>query len=106
MNIQNKYYLEVWIGLAKVKSNSSSNIIESKAAYVNVLGLSTNRSDFRKKIVLALKKIGLELKSLEDAEPFNERLLHFHVDESIKEIAKKMVANDELIEFGTFHTYD
>ena len=106
MNIQNKYLLEVWIGLAKVEANDSVNLIQAKASYVNVLGLSRNKNEFRKKINSSLKKIGLKLKSLQDVEPFNERLLHFSVDKSLKDIAKKMITSNDLIEFGTFHTYD
>jgi len=106
MNIKNRYCLEVWIGLAKVKANDPNNIISANGSFVNVLGLSRNKNDFRKKVSLALKTLGLELKALEDAEPFSERILKFNVAPSLKNIAKNIVTSGSLIEFGTFHTYD
>ena len=61
MNIKKKYYLEVWIGLAKVKSNNKSSFQHASNGYVNVLGLSNSKDNFRKKVQLALQKNGLKL---------------------------------------------
>lgn len=106
MNIKNKYFLEVWIGLAKVRRTNYNNLIDAKGSYVNVLGLSQNKNDFRKNVRSMLEKIGLELIVIEDAEPFNERISNFNVDKSLKEIAKSIIIDNGQVKFGTFHTYD
>lgn len=51
MSIKNKYYLEIWIGLAKIKSDTKDILGDAIGAYVNVLGLSNNKNDFRKKVI-------------------------------------------------------
>jgi hypothetical protein len=105
MSTENKYSLEVWIGLAKVKSNTKGSLNAITHGYVNVLGLSNSKQDFRKKASLKFQDIGLKLIRLEDAEPFSKRMKTFKVDKSIQAIAKNIL-QQTVVDFGTVHTYD
>ena len=106
MSTKNKYFLEVWIGLAKVKANRENTYLNAAHGYVNVLGLSNNKHDFRRNVSFALQNNGLMLIRLQDAEPFDKRIREYNINKSLREIAKSIIKKTIIIEFGTFHTYD
>ena len=106
MKIQNKYQVEVWIGLAKVKSIYPESIIDANSAYVNVLALARSRSDFRRKVNIAVANKELLLMRMEDIEPLISRIENFKVPKVILDLAKQLVDFPSMAAFAKFHTYD
>lgn len=107
MHTTSKNVLEIWIGLAKVyveKERSEFGL--ARNAYVNVLGLAVNKTDFRKKVKRELSFLGFKLLRLEEPEPFSSRIRNFKVDKSLHVLADEIVKNDLKIKFSTFHAYE
>jgi len=95
----------IWIGLAQVSSKSSNCLLgSSKGAYVNVLAIASNPTDFTDKVIKAVQDIGLDFIHIEDVELFTERIENYEIDESIKNIAIDVNKSKEL-RFGNFHTF-
>lgn len=59
VSIQNKYCLEVWIGLAKIKSTIRKNsfLENAQQGYVNITAMARNKSDYKRKAKAFLVKI-------------------------------------------------
>jgi hypothetical protein len=108
MNIPNKYCLEIWIGLVKIKSTSGKNRLlgNAKRGYVNVIALASSKSDYSKKVKEALFEMNMEAIRLEDVEPLHSRVQHYSVDKAIIAQAKQILKGRERVRFSTFHTYD
>lgn len=97
---------QIWIGRAKVRqSRGSGPLGNADGAYVNAIALSSSVTDFRTQVKKALADIDLHLERLEDAELFTDRLSHFDVDKSLRDLAKQVFGTGELA-FGTFHAFD
>jgi hypothetical protein len=105
MNINKKYPSNFWIGLALVKAKDSK-ILGSVNAYVNVMTTATNKKEFIQKVRNALKGMNLQLKEIEDAEPLAMRVENYKIDKKILMLANNLFANEEKVEFSTFHSYD
>ena len=101
-----KYSLNVWIGLAKVKITNNNNILNANNAYVNILGLANSKGNFKRKAKLACFEIELNLLRIEDVETLNNRVRKFKVDQEILKIANDLLKSNNRIKFSTFHTYD
>ncbi len=107
MNINNKYCLEIWIGLAKVQTEKKQiEFKNAKNAYVNVLGLAKNKIDFKKRIKKELSILDFKLIRLEEPEIFSNRIVHHKIDKSLYRLAKELIDGDSKIRFSIFHTYD
>jgi hypothetical protein len=94
-----------WIGLAHVFPLDSDVLGPASGAYVNVVGFAKDKLSFRKKVKLELAKIGLQLKRLEAAEPFNNRLSKFRLGEEILELSNRIESGESAVAFSKFHTY-
>jgi hypothetical protein len=69
------------------------------------LAFANSKLDFRKKVKNKLTQMGLELKRLEGAEPFKDRVSKFRPSKEIQEISKRLASQRGTVEFSTFHTY-
>lgn len=102
MNIHNI----IWIGLAQVSSRPDNGLLGSaKGAYVNVLALATNPTDFTNKVKKAIMNLGLDFVQIEDVEPFSERSENYEMTDIIINLAMDVSKSKE-IRFGNFHTFD
>jgi hypothetical protein len=107
MNIDNRYCLQIWIGLAKVHVDKKQADFKNWSnAYVNVLGLARGKADFRKKVKRALAQMNFTLRRLEDPETFARRISTYKIDQSLYRLAKDLLEDNDKIKFGTFHAYD
>ena len=94
-----------WIGLAKVSALNNDILEGASGAYVNALAFANNKLDFRKKVKNKLAQLGLELKRLEDAEPFKDRVSKDRVSKEISRMSKRLSSHKNIIAFSKFHTY-
>jgi len=96
----------IWIGLAQVSSRPGNGLLEgAKGAYVNVLAIANNASDFTDKVKKAVTDLGLDFVLVEDVEPFSERSENYEINESIINLAIEVNETKEL-RFGSFHTFN
>jgi hypothetical protein len=102
----NKYRLEVWIGLAKVNTKSKKVFKNASNSYVNVIGLANSKSDFRDRIKEELLQMNLSLTRLEDVEVFNQRIKSYKVDKALYKLADELLKNGKRIKFSTFHAFE
>ena len=98
---------EIWIGLANVKiDRARSGIADADYAYVTVLGLAKDTSDFEEKVAQVLSLQYFKLLELEEMEKFTERIQKCKVERSILDLAKDLINGDTEVKLSTFHTYD
>lgn len=94
-----------WIGLIEVVPREGSDFLGSaEGAFVNVVALASNASDYRESVERAVNELGLDLVDVEDAEPLSNRLKKWTVDEEIRDMAET-VKRLGSVAFGTFDTY-
>jgi hypothetical protein len=107
MNIENKYRLEIWIGLATVKpigKHGAESLQFADVAFTNVLSLAANKPDFRKRVKAYAMNQEWYLERLEEAEPLFNRLQKYKIDKNLIEVAKNIIHGNYTL-FGIFHTY-
>jgi hypothetical protein len=97
---------KLWIGLAEVVPAPGNNILGSdkKGACINVIAHADAESDFRERVLNALREMGLEMKDLEDVELFRKRASEYQVSQELLDLAQKVEA-ERNVGFGTFHTF-
>jgi len=97
---------KVWIGLALVAQPTRNGALgDADRAYVNVLALAGDESDFRAQIQDALNELDLTLIGLEDVEPMDARLSKHHVHKDLRRLAKEVQSTGSP-QFDTFQTFD
>jgi len=108
MSSYNKYSLEIWIGLAKVKAQRKGSDVlqDSVNAYVTVLGVANNKKSFRKIVKSSLDKMGIELLRLEEIDTFFNRIKKFNVERNLYKKSNELLHSELRVVFSTFHTFD
>jgi hypothetical protein len=97
---------KVWIGLALVTQPTRGGALgEADRAYVNVLALAVDESDFRVQIRIALNELDLILIKLEDLETMEVRLSEHHVHKDLRRLAEE-VKRTGSPQFDIFQTFD
>jgi hypothetical protein len=97
---------EIWIGMVKVLSLPSSEILPGvSGAYANVLTWASNSSEFRAKAKELMDYLGLKLVGVEYEEPLSERERRGEVDSKIAQVALEVKGNPKSIRYLTFHTW-
>ena len=97
---------KVWIGLALVTQPTRDGALgDADRAYVNVLALAVDESDFHAQIRDALNELDLTLMKLEDAETMEGRLSKHHVHKDLLRMAEELKRTGSP-EFDTFQTFD
>lgn len=97
---------EVWIGLALVKQPKRNGALgDADRAYVNVLALAINGSDFRAQVREALKELRLTLIKLEDAETMKSRLSKHSVHRDLRNLAEEVELRGSP-QFDIFQSFD
>jgi hypothetical protein len=97
---------ELWIGLAHVRQFDRGGILgDADQAYVNVIAIALNKSDFRTQLKKALDEIDLGLIKLEDAETMEVRLSKNSIHEDLHKLAEE-AERTGVIRFDIFQTFD
>ncbi len=104
----NRFFLEIWIGLVKVKSSSKIKqlIGSTERSFVNVIALAKNNIDYKKKVKKALVELNMEAIRFEDVETINERLQDYKIDRVIVAQANQMLKGGDRVWFSIFHSYN
>lgn len=96
----------MWIGLVGVASPPESDFLEgAKGAYVNVVTLASDVTDYANRVKEALGELGLDLIEIEDSESLSRRMSKWTVDEEIMMMAKTARRTGS-VTFGTFYAYE
>jgi hypothetical protein len=97
----------VFIGLAHVKANRiATDVLKgANGAYVNILCLATNESEFLNEAAKTLNFLGLNLVDVEDIEPIDKRIEKYEVDDNLLKLVKQ-VNEENKVMLGTFHAYN
>lgn len=97
---------EIWFGLAGVIQPVGVDTLEDAlGAFVNVLGKASSKRDFRKRVVLALASLDLNLERIESVRPFMEQMKMFEVSQDLMDLFG-LAKETGQIHFDTFFTYD
>ena len=98
---------QVFIGLAHVLANKTTvDVLKgSKGAYVNILCLALNETEFLEEAMKVLNSIGLNLIDVEDIETLSERIKRHEVEDNLLGLAKQ-ISEERKVMLGPFHTYD
>lgn len=97
---------QIFIGLAHVVTNKAAGGVlkSSKGAYVNILCLVSNETEFIVEASKVMKSMGLNLVDCEDIETFTERMEKYEIQDRLLSLAKQ-VNDEQKVIFGTFHSY-
>lgn len=97
---------QVWIGTAHVQQTFRNGVLgDADEAFVNVLGLVGNKTEFRHQVKTAVEDLGLKLLRLKEAETLKERLAKHSVHREILKLARR-VERAGRIEFDVFAAFD
>lgn len=75
-----------WLGLPKVVAFDTDALDGATGAYVNVVGIASNKRVFRAHEKCKLAEMGLTLQWVEDVETFENRISRFHVSEESEKV--------------------
>lgn len=96
---------QMWIGLANVVSADDSGVFDKAlGAYVNVVALAYDRSHFREQVRKAAIEMRIDVLSIEEIEPFDERKKHFQISEELLSLEEQAEETGSA-RFARFHTY-
>jgi len=108
MNIPNKNTKkQLWIGKVEVRPLKGSRILgDAKGAFVNVITWASNAKEYNCNADLVLRKLGLYILDVENAEPVSLRRKKAVFDEEIEDMIARAQDNPNAIIYSTFHTWD
>jgi hypothetical protein len=97
---------EVWIGLVGVLPSADCLILskEIKGAYVNILALAANLSEYQAEIQKALNHYKLTLLEIKDAESLSLRRTKFTVSDDLLRLSDEVKQTGN-VRLGTFHEF-
>ena len=96
---------EVWIGLVCMKPRDENTILEnSKGAYTSIVTMASSLKNYEEKVKELLNYYFLDLIEIEDAEPFEDRIAKYIVDQDLIDLAKSVMETGG-IRFSTLNTY-
>lgn len=97
---------ELWIGLVSVVPTKDCDVLEGAVgAYVNVLALASDASEYADLVEKALAKLHIIVDEIEVVEPFAERRSCGNPDPAVVDMAMS-ISGSEPVQFGTFHSFD
>lgn len=97
---------QVWIGMVQVEPHEGNNVLEGAVgAFVNVLAIAEDETEWRERTRGALEEIGLDLKTAEDVEPFWAREHRANPNNTLREEAEQVRLTGE-VRFGSFQAFD
>lgn len=95
----------VWIGLLEVRPSSPASALEGPAgAFVHALVHAIDEDDFKNKVRAELEKIDIQITSVQDVEPFEERLRSGTVKDHLRKLSSSVGKNNVVV-FDEFHAY-
>ena len=93
----------------EVRKQDGCEVLENeKGAFVHVVTWAMSPFEFKRKAGLVLGKLHLFVASVEDLEPYDERLKQEGPmeDDEITEIVSRAEGNPDAIIYGTFYSYE
>lgn len=95
----------VWIGLAEVRPNEVNEMFgDAVAAFVNVLALADEGTEYHRLVTRALDEHGFGVLSIENVEELSERVDRAGVSDEILKLAS-LVSLVHPVQFDEFHSF-
>ena len=96
---------QLWIGYAHVRQTDRNSLLgDDDEAFVNVIALAVNKSDFRRQVKKAVECLDLSLYQLKQAETLQLRLSKHSIHKDLSRLAKRAERSGEP-EFDVFATF-
>jgi hypothetical protein len=106
MEMEAREQRDIWIGMVEVRPFDDSELLAGvSGAFVNVLTWAADSEEFRRKAGDLMDRLHLEVITVEDAEPLENRGPEEQLDEQIARIAADVRYNPSAILYSTFHTW-
>jgi len=95
---------ELWIGLVEFKPLNKKNF-GAAGAFTNLITWARNSLEFQKKAETIASTMELYVATIEDAEPWAQRIQRHSVSEELEDMVLRAETNPNAIVYGTFHRY-
>jgi hypothetical protein len=95
---------ELWIGLVEFKPLNEKNF-GSAGAFTNIVTWARNSLEFEQKAKTIAATMDLYVATIQNAEPWNQRIQKHTVAEEIEDMVVRAETNPNAIIYGTFHKY-
>lgn len=98
--------VDVWIGLVEVRPRPGVLVLGSDqvGAFVTTLALAVDADDYALVVAHSLDSLGLNVIKCDEIGRLSERLTHFELEESVRDMAACLNENNT-VGFSAFHTY-